>query len=457
MSEPVTIKQLISILIRRGRFAIILMLVSGILLGCYRANYLLSSYSLAPLSPDQIEKADAQYMLEEESLISSIDNANKLLIGELEYNRDSLLMKINPYCKWVSSVLFMVADYSSDNGRPATRNDNPLSESVINTIEQQYLAFYAGANLQAGLSDTIFSATDDRYIRELVSFDVEPGGLMLLQASAATEEESQVLAEGIVQILNNATETISLSSAPHSLMIISRSDKTMIDEELALKQAESQKGISLLKSSIKSLEKELEEMNDLEYSSLQKPINMRSLIRSTVKYSVLGFFLGAVLYVVLVFCLFIFRNRLEFTSQIKDSLRLPFLGEFTQKQNIWSRLADKILNESNWKTSEEAAAYIHQLSSVMLQGASSVAIVSSLPIAEEDENIQSLMGALKEDGREITFINSAPSNPRTAAAIQNSQKIILAERKQKSRMSDIVLVSDLVESIEKKISAYVLI
>jgi len=323
-------------------------------------------------------------------------------------------------------------------------------------ITQNYFVFYNHADLKDNLVDYEHASSEDKYIRELISFEVLDNGLIVLQATGATEEEAAHLANSLVQFLMDNTQNISALTTKHSLSIISWTTRASIDDALISLQQNAQKGIDRQKSAISSYTTQLETLKKPTYDSAVKTITALGLIRSSIKYAVLGGFLGLIIDIVVIFLIIILGNKLEYPSEFEESLSIPFYGLLAEKASVFDRLANAFLHDRKWKTAEEAEQFIRQTSDALFDPSDSIAILSTLPITENDSIVSALSRALSGNGRELKFINSAAANSETALAVCKSSKVFLVERCRKTNRSDVVSVLGLTKAAGKSVSGYVL-
>ena len=472
MNAPITLKELFAMIIRRGRCALILLLLFAALFGGCRAGSLYRKYGpsgqYAQIVDSQEEESDGHlyidyYKMQASYFQAQIDNQYETQKKLMEYSNDSLLMKIDPYNKGVSTVLLTVTDYGTPKRTDSSLGGVSSEDYIIGRIEQLYAFYFLGTDLQNNLPGYPNAEAEDKYLKELVNIDFEYGGILRVTAVGRTQEEAELLANAVVQVLTDANHEIAESSVPHRLSVISWTTNSTIDDKLNKSHQAIDKSIQEGEEKLQDLNTQLMRIND-QIETLKKgdpisgqTISTRSLIRSSIKYAAVGAAFGLFLDVVLVILLFIFGNRLEFSSQIGKAFSIPCLISTAQNRKIWSRLADRLLGEQNWSSEDEAETYLRQISGALLRGMGSVAVLSSLPLQANEQPVRSIVNALSNGDRKILFVDTAAKNADTAAAVAECDCVLLAERLYKSKITDINAVSGLVQSIGKPIAGYVML
>lgn len=456
MNETLTLKELLAVIVRRGRTAVIFLVLLAFCFGGYRAASLYSGYreeqDVNPITAAQEEviyrREYAEYEQEKKSLENSINSAKLSLAGQLEYNSKSLTMKVNPYSEWVTSTLLTVTNLRQSGANVLY----PVSQ-----IEQQYVLFFYGIDLQSALPDYAGGVVEDQYIRELITLEVGEGGFLLLKTIGVSEEDSIKLSESLLSYFIESNDVIASATCPHKLSIVSSSTKTAIDKDLIEKQEKALSAPEKYKKDIVALTSQLEGLKKPVLGKSVSYISLRDIVRSGIKYAALGAFFGLFLDVLLVLIFYMFSGKVEFSSHIGNLFSFPLLGSTEKRGSVWNRAAARLAGERIWRNREEAKAYLGQTADVLLDTPESIAILSTVDLCGDDPSVTDLIDALKKDGRTIRFVPLSLKNPETAAAIRQCDKVILAERKGVSKFSEINAVVEMAKAIHNPVAAYIMV
>ena len=118
MKDTVTLKELLAIVVRRGRFVLTLALVFAVLMGGVQMFRQVSASRQENNSPEKIEEryqeALEDYQIEKENLEKELSDAQRKLDSQQEYNEESLLMRLDPYNKYVTTINLAVTDVEEE-------------------------------------------------------------------------------------------------------------------------------------------------------------------------------------------------------------------------------------------------------------------------------------------------------------------------------------------------------
>lgn len=454
MKDTVTLKELAAIVVRRGRLIVILTLIFALLLGCRQAYSQISKSRSEENSPEKIEeryqKALEAYGKNKEDLEKKLSKAKRQLESQRTYNAESLLLEIDPYNKAVTTVNFSLTDVDEDAFNQVFRLESTPVDFIISKIQSQYVILWNSLDLRTALKGGTYGSIQDKYLREVVTLSRMDGGGLTLKAYAASEAESRRLADAAYACLLESRSVISEGSYRHDFTILSNVTKILIDQDLESTQQSALDKIETYENDIESLTKQLE---DLKEPERETGTSVSAMVKSTVKFAVLGAAVGLVMGVTLIMASYIFRNRAETSRQLEEGLSVPFLGSIARPAGLWNRLADRILGERCWPDEDQALAYISASAGALLPESGGVLVVSSLPLAEE--SVRPVIKALENRGRTVRFVGAAGRSPETAEALRACGCAVLAERTGSTHWNDVTELAALAKSLDKPLSGFV--
>lgn len=454
MKDTVTLKELAAIAVRRGRLIAVLALAFAVLLGGFQAWRLVRAANSEGNSPEKIEeryqKAMEDYEKRREDLEKQRSKAEAQLESQREYNGESLLMRIDPYNKAVTTINLAITGVDEGAFQQVFRLESTPIDFIISKIQSQYAVLWDNLDLQESLSGSPHAELEDKYLREAVTLAAADGGCLTLTASGVSEAESRALAEAAYDCLVDLQSRISKGSYFHSFAQLSYVTKISVDADLEETQIANLDKITTYESSVENLGKQLENLAEPQRETAASPL---SIAKACVKYAALGAVLGCVLALLWVLASYIFRNRPETSRQLEERISVPFMGSIAKRGGIWDRMSDWILGERLWKDEVQALDYISASARLLLPASGQVLLASTLPL--DEETVQGVVKALGDKGRAVRFVGSAGHSPEMADALRECGCVVLAERPGTTRWDGVVELAALAKGQGKPVSGFV--
>lgn len=457
MKDTVTLKELLAIVVRRGRFVLTLALVFAVLMGGVQMFRQVSASRQENNSPEKIEEryqeALEDYQIEKENLEKELSDAQRKLDSQQEYNEESLLMRLDPYNKYVTTINLAVTDVEEEAFHQVFQVETTPVEYLISKIQSQYLVYWNSLDLETVLDNCTYAGAKDKYLREMVSLSKMDGGGLTLEAYGESEQDSKLLAQSAYACLQEGQATISAASYSHTFALISQVTKDQVDESLVTTQ---ERNLENAKSYEENVESLTQQLKDLKEPAREEGYAISTMIKATLKWTVLGIALGIVLGIVVAMVEYLFQNRVETSREMEQFLSVPLMGIVSHRKgscNIW---ADKILGERIWSDEAQAGAYLKESIQAYLPNNGNVALLSTLPVKKEDPAIQEVVSALTGHGMTVRFVGDAGHCGAAMAAVQGCTYVILAERCGTSNWVDIETLTELTKRMEKPIVGFVM-
>lgn len=349
----ITLRDIFFYVLREWRLCAVLILCCAILFGAFRALHLISmirSVNYQNQAQELYNQAVEFRKSETERLDREIKNQERWLQNRKEYIDESPLMAMEPNNTWISSVdmyfsgdvsndgYFLLAIYQSalQNGRISQK----LSEQM--NIKQPYL------------QELIRVAYTNYYQTPLVSADKEETvwatnkALMHIAIIAGDEETAQAIMDMIIAFLEDLNRQMNTEAglyAHHELAFLNytcvnrRVDELDAYQKGVLNEAEN------VSKYLESLKKEKDELETPVYELM--PLN--ELLLSSLKYALLGTFLGAILslIVMVISCLYSDKIMSPGELQSRTGVRVFVLSE--GRGHRFCGWIDRIINSSELK------------------------------------------------------------------------------------------------------------
>lgn len=439
------LREVLAAVVNGGWKVIIWGLVAALLFGVFG---MITSYTLTKEPDQEYTLAVVQYEMTRQQLEDTIERATKEFERQKNYNENSLLMGLDPYNKYVTTIVFAISDIDVSKMKGYSVSYETPVRYITDRIVAQYTVLWDGMDLEKLVEGTGYAGADDKYLREVITLVARDGGVLQLSVISNDKTESEKVAASIYQALMANKGSIEKGSYSHELaQLHDVFTKETVDLELEEKQQEN----------IGNAEKCHKELMDAQKAllTLSQP-KADTGIGSVAKKAVLGGMIGAVLCVVWLAVAQVLQNKLTGAKQMMDSFPLICLGSVAKRGGIWSRMAGWMLSEKTWKDQAQAIEYVREKCAAHVPENSTVALITSLP-AQEDSLLEDAVQAMSTQGRNVILVTDANHNPKAISAIRECDGVVLAERAYKSRAAVVADVLLLAEEMQKPVCGFVMI
>lgn len=457
MKEPISIKEILAIAIKRGTAVLCAAIALAALLGGFQGVRKLQAVRAPSNSAAEIEqrneKALADYNTQTEALQQAIDTATYKIEMQKEYNENSLRMKLDPYNKYTSNIVLAITELDENAFLQVYKQQGTPVDYIVSKIVQQYSVYWDNLELSK-LENNPFADEDEKYVRELVTVAKEDGGTVAITASAATAEDAQALCQSVYNAILEAQPTIAQATYSHSLSEISNSTKMSVDNDLGKLQVTCMDNLT---DYMQELEKAEEQLKKVKKPGTEKALTMSDVVKTAVKWAIIGGVVGFVMACACVWLFYIISDGVESTRQMEAILAVPFFGSSAKKGSPFVRLANWFVGERSWKDREWAVQYIAENLKSRLNTPGKIAVVSTLNVSGEDAGIAMVLKAVEQLGHQVTFVGAAEQNPAAVAALRENSYVILAERLGKSNRNAMLCVLETAKQLDAKVLGFITI
>ena len=457
MKEPISIKEILAIVIRRGKAVIGAALVLAIALGGYQGMNTLKKVKAPTNTPELVaqrnEAARAESDAQTEMVNDNIETAKHRIQMAKEYLAESPLMQLDPYEKYESHVVLSIGGLDESEYVRAYQDTlgTPV-DYVVAKILQQYELYYNKVDLGAVLAGTSYADMAEKYIRELVVVERSQGSTLVITASADSAENAEVLCQSVAQAILDAQDTMIEATFTHELVKISEATKQMVDYDLDREQI---KAMEKLDEYNVELEKYRTELKKIKTPTQEILVTMADAVKDALIGAVLGGLVGFVLACGTVWMVYIVRDGVETSRQAEAILNAPYLGSAAGKKGIFDRLADRFVGERYWKDPEMAADYIGENLISRLPEKVSVALLSTADVQMDTALLPKVLERLKARGCAVRFAALAEQNPAAVAAMRECEYVVMAERLGESSRGTMVCVRQQAEQLDARLVGFI--
>lgn len=457
MEESVTLSELLAAVIRGWKKVIAAALVLAVLLGGFQAYRLISQSKDPENSPEEIENryqdAMKSYDIQKENLEISLEDKQNELESEQEYIENSLLMKLDPYNEYVTYIHLAISDLDESAFQQVFRLQDTPVDYLTSKIQSQYLVVWQVLDLSDALELPNGPKAESKYLQEVVKLERTDGSMLKITGYGASARESERLADAAYNCLLDQQDAVIDGSYPHRFSIVNKTTKSIVDLPLRDTQKTHFNSIETLTTNIEDLQNQLDELTAPEREA---GFSTGVMVKSVIKYVILGLAAGAFLACFCIFVMAIFSSRAASSSQLERLLSVPYLGTGTAPGRM-ERLANRVAGERTWKDRESASSYVVEQVKALLPAGSRLLILSTLPESRAGGNISALQAAIAAAGYPAHAVYDAAHNPKTAEEILQYEKILLTETVKHSSLIDIKSVLDQIRLYKKDAAGFVMV
>ncbi len=313
--QEIDLKDLMFAVLHRWRTVVLAAAVLAVVLGGYRAVSVYRGGGDAETAQKDYQMAVELYETNLANCEREIDNLTESIEAQQKYLEESRLMNMDPYKVWVAqTVLFVKTDYQI---MPDMMYQNL---DYTNTILAAYGVAIADSEFLQKIAEK--AGMDEQYLKELISTEVS-GNLLTIKVKDDTENGAKTIMNAILEGLGDAQKLIRTSIGSHTVSEISSDvSSPRLDQELQDMQKTQSDYMATLNASLRSKQDEL--------NALEEPAEVSSslaeVLKSGVRYAVLGGVLGAFLVVFCVCVAFLMSDKVYSAKELKNRCRVKVLG-----------------------------------------------------------------------------------------------------------------------------------
>lgn len=450
--QEIDLKDLMFAVLRRWRPIIIIAVVFAVLLGglkTVKGINQLSDEEYVKKNQDTYKMNMEQYTSTKDRLEKEIQNLQDNIESQKEYKEQSILMNINPYDEYVETATFYIStDYSI---MPGMVYQNP---NTATSILKAYMSIAQNGEMYNYVLGKMNSKMGIRYLKELVKIVPDYDNNMLdITVIGDTRKTASDVMGYIKDSIASSQENITKAIGEHENNLVDESQFVTVDLELDKTQTEFAANTDQLDISLKEKTKELSELEEPKNSLLSKS----SVLKSAIKYAVLGGVLGAFMVVFFLCVAFLMSDKLVSEKELKRRYGIMVLGVFSKhnKKRAFAfidRWLDKLEGTSaremeDSRTFEVVAAnainYIEQdsIRDVILVGT-----VENEKLEQVHTGLAAMLGSV-----ELTVGGNLGKDASAIKKAASCDAVVIVEQRGNSMFSGIEQELDLVRSLGKKV------
>lgn len=423
--SEINLKGLFFHVLYRWRSILIVALFGAVLLGGYR--YLSMSKSAKSIqNAQQNEEINTEIAELNRKIAEKTNQVNDLAT----YLSESVYINLNPQGVWTgSSKYLIIADPSMQDALSQGTNLDP-----VDSILPAYT--YPLSDAPENELKEVFNTAKHELIDELVSTEINPNENSIKVTVKGVSVESVQKGLEYVQTRMKFIASGAQELGKHTVMNVG--DDIVLETEIKETTDALPGRRSSLVSTLGQYKGELQALKD---KAEAYETNGKSMIHKNelIKYSLIGFILGAFLMICFYVFHYVLGGRLLSANEISEQYNLPILGELTRSASIHNnRGLDKLI--SRWelgKNKSDEKTMIGNICALIEErkDANDVLLVSTL----NDEKLNLIRNALKVrmEDKVIEAKGSFLSNSDAVTQASKAAAVIIVEEKEISRNKDI--------------------
>ena len=401
-----------------------------------------------------------------------IAHAESLTDSRLTYLEESIFNNIDPFNCGISRITFAIdvpvpEDAKEDYAQFRTEELRRL----VAACTQMYPLSDANMTKVMSLMGT---KADPKYVDELINIESISDSMVKITVVNSDPNIAKKVADYLFEQVSASVASLSPDAV---ISIVSANTGVEVNWEMHTAQAAYQDSILLAEKNLASDQesinlsnKQIEENNKIigEYStelqtlkkdveSYQKKLNTstskKDILKSAIKFGVIGAFLGLVLSCVLVFVKDFLSGKVKTRNGILTRYSYPLLGAMpSSKKYIFDKTVKRLEGDSVYdKKDILASSSASILASVAADGGKTCLIG---PVDAKDPALTELLKSLK--GR-IEFKGNILSGSEAIKNLENYDKVILVEKRDASRYDSINEEISRIQALKKDVLGFVLL
>jgi len=446
--QEIDLKELLFFVLRKWRMVLLSALILAVLVGGYKLgkgllkqeneNYIASSQKKYETDKKDYEQKKDTYEISIKNLTDDIHYAE-------EYRANSILQKIDPYNKWVASadVFVKMEDIQQEN-RINVYDSDP-ADSVLKAYES---AVKKGIEIQ-NLSKE--KGLDLKYLIELIRVMPDYQSNMLTITATDTDEVgAQEILDVILKSLENKQPVVQQDLGGHSIVVMNQNLSTKADTDLAKTQKSGIENLASMRQSLEDTEKKLEELKEPEVPAT---LSSKGLVKSGIKFGVLGGAAGGFLACFFASALFYFNNKVYNSDELKTRFGIRILGGFIRKKEkrAFSKIDSLLDKLQGIEYITDTAVYERIAANIGIYTEKNQLILLTGTV--EEDNISRITADLKGRLPDLRFESAGDMSkyPETLKKLPKADGVILIEAAGVSKYNNIQKELETITSIKKNV------
>lgn len=320
----INLVEMFRVIFRKFKYCVISGIIVALALGGYKGY---STYknvndpNLVTNAETELKTAMEEYENTQKELKESIASLEVQIAEQQEYLENSLKMQLNPYAVSTSRTEYYIDAHYQINPNLTYQNTDKT-----NTVVNMYKLLLQSGDFYSYIKDKMNFTTNEMYVNEIVTFSNVGNGIISVTAYYDNETDAKAISDYTYEYLLAHKAQID-DVADHDLSVFSSTLFTEVKNDFLTYQTNQRN--SLDTKTIDKANKE-EELADLKEPTM-KDIDKSGVIKNSIKFGIIGFFVGGVLLGMIYAFGYLFNTKVCNEKELYDRYHVRVFGSVNVK------------------------------------------------------------------------------------------------------------------------------
>lgn len=442
----INLRELLHYVLKKWRGILVIAIVLAILAGGYKLNSLRGASNKT-----ESDENIADRML----LTAQLNDLKEDLNSQIEYNRNSIYMKIDPRNEHVATFNLFVTVGNGDM-------DAEQSALLTSKAVMAYYGYLYSNEFFNYLAENVDEykglAGDIRYVKELMWASTElDAGELTYTCIGVTDESVQATIDAARQAIEEKYADIARLVGEHECSIAFDSVNTTTSSSVLKAQNDSIKAVDDYNKAIAEVSAEIDGVKPVQSKTLSRT---QKLVRA-IKFAVIGGVAGLVLALVFYFICGVLTHKM-YGAGAWNECGIPVIGEvYTEKKHRFGAKLDHWIDKLMGCASNElpiekagALAAANVLASMKEDEAKSAAIIGA-----EDKELSNAVVAGMNGVSPDTFVFAGDilTQPEAIGALSGIKEVIILADGKKITVDNVRVITERLSAWGKKLLGVILV
>ena len=418
------------------RFILVWTVIFAILLSGWRYWKDCQNASVIKDQPS-VEELKKSLTEEEAENISKAQAIQGMITSQKKYQEESVWMNLDAYA--IDEVIlqyYVDTDYT-------VNLDEEIQKDYGGELVWAYAAFVENHNIQDQLKMRLDWNVDSVYIGELLSVKpVEEGNQFTLVVAGADADQAAELADQAEKLLEEYQSTLADKIGSHKLTLLNRSATVANDSALAEAQNALDEKITAQQTKLDTLTAAFSAtqlqiyQGEGENEETEKAGNVAAAPGFSIKYLVLGAFVGIFLSCVWIALCFVLNGRIKTVQELQEYYGLSIFGSVSAEHEKKRFLAgidrwlDSLRRKGKWTGEERQGMLLANLElACKRENVEKLFVITSLQLSQDDSKfLETLKQKLEKQGTQIILGNDVLHDAASLERMAEIGQVVLVEK-----------------------------
>ncbi len=442
------------------RKIIIISLIFILLCGGYRYISLsqnLKDSSIVNAKEILYQQELSRYEDNKNRLEKDIDNLKKSIEKQIDYNENSMLMLINPFDEKVANASYYIDTNYLINPELTYQNID-FSGRVI----RSYISLAQDGSMYKYIIDNISQDIELKYLKEILTITADyQTNMIFIQVIHSDEKICEDIITLSTKYLNDSFDSINKNIGEHTLKLINLASETAIDYSLDTTQKANLELVTNYNASLVEKENELRALT----APALMVISNSQIIKSSIKYAILGFIIGIILSIAFITLKYILNGKIKSVKSFRTLYHLRILGVYEDEtRKRFGQFIDLIINKLRSKNKiskdnsiKRISANIEAILEIEKIINGRVILTGTINKSDLDEMFNRISKELKSSNIKLCAAGNISYSADTINMIRDCDGIIFVEKIEQTGHNEFIKQLDYIKDLEKNIIGTILI